>query len=41
MVESFEAENKNLISAALQGADAEDLRKRKPQEELLKEILNR
>lgn len=37
----FEAENKNLIAVALAGADTEDLRRRKPQEELLKEILNR
>lgn len=40
-IKSFEAENKSLISAALSDADPEDLRKRKAQEDLLKEILNR
>jgi len=40
-IKVFETENKNLIAAALAGADPEDLRKRKPQEELLREILNR
>ena len=40
-IKLFETENKNLIAAALAGADPEDLRKRKPQEELLREILKR
>ena len=37
----FESENKRLIREALLRADPEDLNKRKPQEDLLKEILNR
>lgn len=37
----FESENKELIRDALSNADPEDLRKRKPQEDLLKQILNR
>jgi hypothetical protein len=40
-IKFFEAENKRLIAAALAEADPEDLRKRRPQEELLREILNR
>ena len=37
----FEQENQRLIQEALASADPEDLRKRKPQENLLKSILNR
>lgn len=40
-IQFFEQENKRLIHEALTSADPEDLRKRKPQENLLKSILNR
>ena len=40
-IQSFEQENQRLIREALASADPEDLRKRKPQENLLKSILNR
>lgn len=40
-VEAFELGNKKLIQQALSTADPEDLKKRKPQEDLLKKIMNR
>lgn len=37
----FESENKRLIQLSLASAEPEDLKKRKPQEDLLKQIMNR